>query len=345
MTQYLLSVWHDDDLRGRLQSADAQRIVRPGRRLQRRAPGRRRLGVRRRSAPSRVGHRGPLDGRRGLDDRRPLRRVQGADGRLLGHRGRRPRRRPRLGRAGPRPPARARSRSARSRVSDDLDAVFRREAGRCTATLIRVLGDIDLAEDAVAEAFAIAAERWPVDGCAAEPRRLDHHHGPQPGHRPAAPGVDPHRPPPRRPPTPRDARHGTRRRPDLDDLDAFVDVVADDQLRLMFLCCHPALAPDAQVALTLRLLGGLETPEIARAFLVPEATMAQRIVRAKRKLRDNHAPYRIPPRRRAARPPPRRARRDLPDLHRGPHRHRRATSSSASTCPTRRSASVGCSSS
>ena len=62
----------------------------------------------------------------------------------------------------------------------------------------------------------------------------------------------------------------------------------------MFLCCHPALAPDAQVALTLRLLGGLETPEIARAFLVPEATMAQRIVRAKRKLRDNHAPYRIP---------------------------------------------------
>ena len=82
--------------------------------------------------------------------------------------------------------------------------------------------------------------------------------------------------------------------PDLSQLDDLVDVVPDDQLRLMFLCCHPALAPDAQVALTLRLLGGLETPEIARAFLVPEATMAQRIVRAKRKLRDNHAPYRIP---------------------------------------------------
>ena len=82
--------------------------------------------------------------------------------------------------------------------------------------------------------------------------------------------------------------------PELDELDDFTDVVPDDQLRLMFLCCHPALAPDAQVALTLRLLGGLETPEIARAFLVPEATMAQRIVRAKRKLRDNHAPYRIP---------------------------------------------------
>ena len=82
--------------------------------------------------------------------------------------------------------------------------------------------------------------------------------------------------------------------PALADLDALVDVVPDDQLRLMFLCCHPALAADAQVALTLRLLGGLETPEIARAFLVPEPTMAQRIVRAKRKLRDNHAPYRVP---------------------------------------------------
>ncbi len=81
---------------------------------------------------------------------------------------------------------------------------------------------------------------------------------------------------------------------ELDDLEALVDVVSDDQLRLIFLCCHPSLAPDAQVALTLRLLGGLETAEIARAFLVPESTMAQRIVRAKRKLRDNHAPYRIP---------------------------------------------------
>src|ERR1035438_10346161 len=82
--------------------------------------------------------------------------------------------------------------------------------------------------------------------------------------------------------------------PELDRLDDFVDVVPDDQLRLMFLCAHPALAADAQVALTLRLLGGLETNEIAKAFLVPEATMAQRIVRAKRKLHDNHASYRIP---------------------------------------------------
>jgi RNA polymerase sigma-70 factor, ECF subfamily len=180
-------------------------------------------------------------------------------------------------------------------MADDLGAVFRREAGRCTATLIRILGDVDLAEDAVAEAFTVAAERWPATGIPPNPggwitttarnRAIDRLrreatrtdrsiaaerlHGPD-----MDPDPDPH--------------------PELDELDDFTDVVPDDQLRLMFLCCHPALAPDAQVALTLRLLGGLETPEIARAFLVPEATMAQRIVRAKRKLRDNHAPYRIP---------------------------------------------------
>jgi RNA polymerase sigma-70 factor (ECF subfamily) len=178
-------------------------------------------------------------------------------------------------------------------MADDLTAVFRREAGRCTATLIRILGDVDLAEDAVAEAFAIAAERWPVTGLPPNPggwitttarnraidrlrreaTRNERHNA---AHRLHGPEMDPN--------------HD----PDLDDLDDFTEVVADDQLRLMFLCCHPALSPDAQVALTLRLLGGLETPEIARAFLTPEATMAQRIVRAKRKLRDNHAPYRIP---------------------------------------------------
>src|SRR4051812_23825460 len=200
---------------------------------------------------------------------------------------------PSSGPARRRRPVKGQSRSDRWKMPDQLAEIFRREAGRCTATLIRVLGDIDLAEDSVAEAFAVAAEQWPVHGVPPNPggwitttarnRAIDRL---------------------RREST-RDDRHLAAHRlhvddmePDdnaeLDGLDAFVDVVPDDQLRLMFLCCHPALAADAQVALTLRLLGGLDTPEIGRAFLVPEATLAQRIVRAKRKLRDNHAPYRVP---------------------------------------------------
>lgn len=179
------------------------------------------------------------------------------------------------------------------RLGGDLDGIFRREAGRCTATLIRVLGDVDLAEDSVAEAFAIAAERWPAEGVPPNPggwitttarnKAIDRL-------RREASRTDRHAAAARLGHLEMDDDHDS----ELDDLDGFVDVVADDQLRLMFLCCHPALSPDAQVALTLRLLGGLETPEIARAFLVPEATMAQRIVRAKRKLRDNHASYLIP---------------------------------------------------
>jgi RNA polymerase sigma-70 factor (ECF subfamily) len=177
-----------------------------------------------------------------------------------------------------------------------LDDIFRREAGRCIATLIRVFGDIDLAEDAVAEAFAVAAEKWPQTGIPPNPggwitttarnRAIDRLRRESTGterhlaaHRLHIDNMEP------------DNDHESH---DLNDIDDFVDVVPDDQLRLMFLCAHPALATDAQIALILRLLGGLETGEIATAFVVPEATLAQRIVRAKRKLHDNYASYRVP---------------------------------------------------
>ena len=178
-------------------------------------------------------------------------------------------------------------------MTGPVEQIFRREAGRCTATLIRVLGDIDLAEDAVAEAFAIATERWShtgippnpggwitttarnraIDRLRRESTRQDRHLA---AHRLHVDSMEPDDD------------------PELNALDDLVHVVADDQLRLMFLSAHPALAADAQVALILRLLAGLTTEEIAKAFLIPEAALAQRIVRAKRKLHDNHASYRIP---------------------------------------------------
>ena len=168
----------------------------------------------------------------------------------------------------------------------ELDRIFRAEYGRCVATLRRVLGDLDLAEEAVAEAFAVAADRWSVDGVPPNPggwitttarrRAIDRIRRRRVG-------------------------EDRQRRAVVEDIAGlggddvpFEDPTEDDRLRLLFTCCHPALSMEARVALTLQVLGGLRTDEVARAFLVSESTMSQRLVRAKRKISAARIPYRVP---------------------------------------------------
>ena len=170
---------------------------------------------------------------------------------------------------------------------------------------IGFLGDFDLAEEAAQEAFAIAAARWPRDG---RPRRAAALALATARNR----AIDRIR---------RDRTLAAKTRlleaPEAAEDEMDDDTFPDERLELVFTCCHPALAVEAQVALTLRTFGGLTTPEIARAFLVPEATMAQRLVRAKRKIRDGRHPVPGAARASAPRPPGRGARRRLPDLQRG----------------------------
>jgi RNA polymerase sigma-70 factor (ECF subfamily) len=168
----------------------------------------------------------------------------------------------------------------------DIERVFRDEYGRAVAVLVRYVGDIDLAEEAVQDAFTVAVERWPSAGLPPAPagwiittarnRAIDRL-------RREASREDRH--------TQAALMHVNHELPDDHNDES---TVRDDRLRLIFTCCHPAIVPAAQVALTLRLLGGLSTAEIARAFLVPESTMAQRLVRAKTKIRAARIPYRVP---------------------------------------------------
>ena len=219
-----------------------------------------------------------------------------------------------------RPFQRPSRRALETTVRREVERVFREEYGRVVASLVRRFGDIDVAEEAAGEALLVALEKWPVDGVPPNPG----------GWLTTTAGnkaIDRLRREAR-------ARTSTGRRCHVSSIDGAephepTGVVTDDRLRLIFTCCHPALAPEARVALTLRLLGGLTVAEIAEAFLVPETTMAQRITRAKKKIKVARIPYRVPG---AGRPRRARSRRCSPS---STSSSTRATSPPRATAPIR----------
>src|SRR6266568_4755182 len=255
-------------------------------RVQRPAQGRGSLGLRRWPRGARLGHRHRQPRRGGDVHRRALPGVEGVSRRFLDHRGRRPRR-----------GAQARHRGVEALQPEDRGAavpvsvVDVREAiiqahheewARVVASLTRRFGDLDIAEEAAAEAFATAVQRWPADGVPPKPgawltTTANHK------------AIDRIRRENKR-----DDKHKEAQMVYDDDPSEPLGAIDDERLRLIFTCCHPALAMETRVALTLRMVGGLTVPEIARAFLVQETAMGQRITRAKAKIKAARVPYRVP---------------------------------------------------
>src|SRR5882757_2359248 len=256
-------------------------------RVQRRpAQGGGSLGLRRWPRVAQFGHRHRQPRRGGDVHRRALPGVEGVSRRLLDHGGRRPRRGAQARRRGVEG-LQSEGRGATVPVNrvDVREAIIRahhEEWARVVASLTRRFGDLDIAEEAAAEAFATAVGRWPADGVP-----------PNPGawltttaNRKAIDRI--------RRENKRDDKQGEAQMLYDDDPAEPLGAIDDDRLRLIFTCCHPALAMQTRVALTLRMLGGLTMPEIARAFLLPDTTVEQRITRAKAKIKAAHIPYRVP---------------------------------------------------
>src|SRR5580658_6637803 len=258
------------------------------RRVQHPAPGGGSLGLRWWPCGAQLGHRHRQPGRGGGGHRRALPGVEGVSRRLLDHGGRRPRRGAQARRRrveGLQPEGRGAAAPERvngSGVREAITQAHHEEWARVVASLTRRFGDLDIAEEAAAEAFAAAVERWPADGVP-----------PNPGawltttaNRKAIDRIR------------RENKRGDKQKEAQllydDDPPGPLGAIDDERLRLVFTCCHPALAMQTRVALTLRMVAGLTVPEIARAFLVQEVTMGQRITRAKAKIKAARIPYRVP---------------------------------------------------